>query len=132
MRAEAGGAGRGQDGERAALLAFDPAEAERLRNRRSFLRPQSETVRSIGALVKFALRREFAVQALTSARTALETALNDARKQQRYLAIYVRPREPTSTIYPRRFLNSVLAAFWFFLVWAVDTFIYRSVRDHAI
>ena len=81
---------------------------------------------------ELALRREFAVQALTSARTALETALNDARKQQRYLAVYVRPREPTSTVYPRRILNSLIAAFWFFLVWAVVTFIYRSVRDHAI
>ena len=78
------------------------------------------------------LRRDFAVQTLTSARTALETALSDARKQQRYLAVYVRPREPTSTIYPRRVVNTLIAAFWFFVLWAVVTFVYRSVRDHAI
>lgn len=34
-----------------ALLAFDPAEADRLRRRRSFWRPLRETTRSVGALV---------------------------------------------------------------------------------
>ncbi|WP_157069830.1 hypothetical protein [Aureimonas frigidaquae] len=78
------------------------------------------------------LEQEFATTAYTGALAALETALTDARKQQRYFATYASPRVPESATYPHRILFPLVAAFWCLCVWGIVAFLLRSVRDHVI
>ena len=79
-----------------------------------------------------ALSEEFARTAYTTALAALETAQADARKQERYLATFVAPSAPDVSLHPKRLLYTLVAAFWFLILWAVVVFVTRSVRDHAI
>ena len=77
------------------------------------------------------LSEEFATQAYKIAQTALESAQTDARKQQRYLAVYVNPMMPTASLYPKPFLYSFIAGFWLLILWLIVLFISQSVRDHV-
>ena len=81
---------------------------------------------------ELALAEEFARTNYTTALASLETALTDARKQQRYLATFVAPTAPDAALHPKRVLYPIIAAFWFLVLWAIVLFLYRSVRDHAV
>lgn len=78
------------------------------------------------------LQREFAVKALVSAVTGLETARNEARRQQLYLERVVEPHVADYAEQPRR-LRSVLLTFagslmLFFVGWLL----LAGVREHGV
>lgn len=78
------------------------------------------------------LEQEFAEKAYTSALTALEQSLIEARKQERYFAIVVDPTYPDSSMYPLSIINTIISFFGLSVVWLISYLIIQSVRDHAI
>ena len=75
---------------------------------------------------------EFAEKAYTSALTALETAMAEARTQQRYFAVFQPPRQPTIALYPRRIVDTILVGTGFLAAWIILTLTTMVIRDHAI
>ena len=86
----------------------------------------------LGEFTDLSLSEEFARTAYTAALQSLETAQADARKRERYLAVFVAPGAPDVSLHPKRLLYTLVAAFWFLILWGVVVFVTRSVRDHAI
>jgi capsular polysaccharide transport system permease protein len=76
------------------------------------------------------VERRIAQQAYTSALGSLEQARHDADRQQRYLAIHLRPQIAQSAKYPRSLRNILVLSFALLAVWGVGTLITYSVRDH--
>ena len=74
----------------------------------------------------------FATTAYTTSLAALETAMAEAQKQQRYFATYVQPAEPQVALYPKGAMNTFVAFLVFLFLWIVGYFVTRSIRDHAI
>ncbi|WP_435655303.1 hypothetical protein [Brucella pituitosa] len=78
------------------------------------------------------LEQEFAEKAYTAALTALEQALVEARKQERYFAVVVDPTHPDAALYPLSFINTFLTLVGLSIIWIIFYLIIQSVRDHAI
>lgn len=78
------------------------------------------------------LEQEFAEKAYTAALTALEQALIEARKQERYFAIVVEPTQPDAAMYPRSFINTLLTFAGLLVLWVISYLVIQSVRDHAV
>ncbi len=78
------------------------------------------------------LEQEFAEKAYTGALTALEQALVEARKQERYFAIIVDPTEPDAAMYPLGLLNTCLIFGGLIIIWLLGYLVVQSVKDHAI
>ncbi|WP_052700851.1 hypothetical protein [Loktanella sp. S4079] len=76
------------------------------------------------------VERRLAEQSYASALNSLEQARRDADRQQRYLAVHVRPQTPEKSEYPRRERNIFLASFMLFAIWGIGTLLTYSVRDH--
>ncbi|MDM7932217.1 hypothetical protein [Tabrizicola sp.] len=76
------------------------------------------------------VERSLAQQAYASALVSLEQARRDADRQQRYLAIHLRPQIAEAAEYPRRLRNLLLAAFGLVVAWGIGTLVTYSVRDH--
>ena len=85
-----------------------------------------------GRFVELTLDAEFAQTAYTAALAALETALTDARKQQRYLATYIPPEAPSVSRHPKPFIYTLIAFVWFGFAWIAGLFLLRTVREHAV
>lgn len=73
--------------------------------------------------------REFAEASYTAALAGYDAALADARRQNRYLAAYIKPTEAQSSQYPRRFALVALIGLFSFLTWSISSLIYYSIRD---
>jgi len=71
-----------------------------------------------------------AQQAYASALASLEQARRDADRQQRYLAVYLRPQVAEASEHPRRLRNVLVIAFSLLAAWGIGTLITYSVRDH--
>lgn len=78
------------------------------------------------------VEQEFAVKAYTTSLAALEAAMQESRKQERYFAVYVPPREPEVALYPLGAMNTGVAFAAFLCLWIIGYFTFRSVKDHAI
>jgi len=78
------------------------------------------------------LEQEFAEKAYTGALTALEQALVEARKQERYFASVVDPTLPDAAMYPLGLLNTCLVFGALVILWLLGYLVIQSVRDHAI
>lgn len=72
---------------------------------------------------------EFAQTSYLSARSSLDGAIREARQQSRYLAAYLKPTRPESAEFPQRETLLGLITLFVFLIWALLTLIYYSVRD---
>lgn len=75
--------------------------------------------------------REYAEQTYRAAQTALEVARDDAARQSRYLATYIKPTLATESEYPQRPVLSGLAALFLLLFWSILSLIYYSIRDRS-
>lgn len=75
--------------------------------------------------------REYAEQAYFAALTALESARDEANRQSRYLATYIKPTLAEASEFPQRFLLSGLAALFLLLFWSITALIYYSIRDRS-
>lgn len=75
--------------------------------------------------------REYAEQTYLLALTALEVARDDAARQSRYLATYIKPTLASEPEYPQRVMLTGLAALFLLLSWSILTLIYYSIRDRS-
>lgn len=74
---------------------------------------------------------QYAEEAYRAALTALQTARDDAARQSRYLATYIRPTLPGDSEFPLRWLLAGLAALFLVLVWSILALVYYSIRDRS-
>lgn len=76
------------------------------------------------------VERSLAQQAYASSLASLEQARRDADRQQRYLAIHLRPQAPESAQYPRSLRNLLIIGFALVAAWGIGALMTYSVRDH--
>lgn len=76
------------------------------------------------------VERSLAQQAYASALVSLEQARRDADRQQRYLAIHLRPQVAQSAEYPRSLRNMLVLSFALLAAWGIGALLTYSVRDH--
>lgn len=81
---------------------------------------------------ELSVEQEFAVKAYTASLASLETAMQEAQKQERYFAVYVAPREPEVALYPLGMLNTFIVLIASVGLWVIGYFTFRSVKDHSI
>ncbi len=75
--------------------------------------------------------REYAEETYRAALTALEVAREDAARQSRYLATYIKPTLASEAEYPRRAILAGLAGLFLLLTWSILALIYYSIRDRS-
>lgn len=73
--------------------------------------------------------REFAEEKYRLSQVALDSAVQNANRQSRYLAAYVQPTIPQTAEYPRKFVLIGLISLFSFLAWSIMALVYYSVRD---
>ena len=78
-----------------------------------------------------AVDAEYAEQSYRAALTALEAARDDAARQSRYLATYIKPTLAQDSEYPQRFILGGLSALFLLLFWSILSLIYYSIRDRS-
>lgn len=81
---------------------------------------------------KLATEREFAEAAYQTALASLERARGEADRRQRYLAVFVQPREPELAKYPRIVRSLVLTFLLAALSWVLGVMVYYGVREHTV
>lgn len=80
---------------------------------------------------RLSVDREYAEAAYTAALAAAEIAREDATRQSRYLAAYIRPTLAEAPEFPDRPVLAGLAAMFLLLVWSVLALVYYSIRDRG-
>lgn len=80
--------------------------------------------------MQVALEREFAEKQLAATMTLLETARNEAQRQQLYLDRVVQPNLPDYPVEPRRIRYTLVVFVLSLLVWAILTMLIAAVREH--
>jgi capsular polysaccharide transport system permease protein len=83
----------------------------------------------VGEFERLNVDREFAEQIYRAALLAYDSAVADASKAQRYLAIHIRPLLAQSSRYPQRGTILLGIALALGLAWSVGVLIYYSIRD---
>ncbi|PHP26825.1 sugar transporter [Limimaricola cinnabarinus] len=84
---------------------------------------------TIAEFERLSVDREFAERAYTAALSAYDAALAEADRQNRYLARYIRPTLAEKSKYPQRELMIGIVALFGFLIWAIGSLIFYSLRD---
>ena len=74
---------------------------------------------------------QYAEETYRAALTALQVARDDAARQSRYLATYVKPTLAQEAEYPRRAILAGLAGLFLLLIWSIGALIYYSIRDRS-
>lgn len=75
--------------------------------------------------------QNYAEETYHTALNALELARDEATRQSRYLATYIRPTLAQSSQYPDRPIVALLAGLALLMVWSVIVLIYYSIRDRS-
>ncbi|MDE4146477.1 sugar transporter [Phaeobacter gallaeciensis] len=74
---------------------------------------------------------EYAEETYRAALTALEVARDEATRQSRYLATYIKPTRAQESEYPNRPMLAGLAGLFLLLTWSILALIYYSIRDRS-
>ncbi|WP_233343791.1 WcbI family polysaccharide biosynthesis putative acetyltransferase [Burkholderia cepacia] len=82
------------------------------------------------AYERLELDRQFADRQLTAALASLETARNDAQRQQLYLERISQPNVPDKAILPYRFRNILATLILGLVVWGTLNLLIASIREH--
>ncbi|MDQ6737393.1 MAG: hypothetical protein M3Z30_06810, partial [Gemmatimonadota bacterium] len=77
------------------------------------------------------LEKTFAERQLATSLAALETARNEAQRQQLYLETLVQPNLPDKAIEPKRLRMVAMVFLLGLLVWGVLSLVVSSVREHT-
>ena len=85
----------------------------------------------ISEFERLTVDREYTEQAYRAALTALALARDEANRQSRYLATYIKPTLAQEAEYPKRALLAGLAALFALLIWSILSLIYYSLRDRS-
>ncbi|MEO9898257.1 MAG: sugar transporter [Paracoccaceae bacterium] len=75
--------------------------------------------------------REFSEESYRAALAAFDVARAKASRQSRYLATYVEPTLPESSLFPRRWVIASLGGLFLLLTWGVMALVYYSIRDRS-
>ena len=89
-------------------------------------RPVTEIV---GRFEELRVDLQFAEQSYLTARTAFDSALENARRNSRYLATYLPPTLAQSPQYPDKLTIIGVSGLFAFLIWAVFALVLYSIRD---
>lgn len=92
--------------------------------------PTTSVTERLARYESLEVERTLAEQAYASALASLEQARRDADRQQRYLAVHLRPQTAQEATYPMGIRNIMLVAFALTALWGIATLITYSVRDH--
>jgi len=84
---------------------------------------------TVAEFERLTVEREFAERAYIAALSAFDSARAEANRQSRYLAVYVGPTQAERSQYPQRWLLGGLVALFSFLIWAILSLVYYSLRD---
>jgi capsular polysaccharide transport system permease protein len=93
-------------------------------------RDNSTTVQ-LSQFERLQLEQDFATKALASATVSLETARQNAARQQLYLEEIVTPQLPDYPIHPRRLVGTLLVFTVSLLIYGIGWLIGASLREHA-
>ncbi len=74
---------------------------------------------------------EYAEETYRAALTALEVARDEATRQSRYLATYIKPTRAQESEYPDRPMLAGLVGLFLLLTWSILALIYYSIRDRS-
>lgn len=85
----------------------------------------------ISEFERLTVDREYTEQAYRAALTGLALARDEAIRQSRYLATYIKPTLAQEAEYPKRVLLAGLAALFALLIWSILSLIYYSIRDRS-
>lgn len=75
--------------------------------------------------------REYTEEAYRATLAALDIARENASRQSRYLAAYIRPTLAETSGYPQRPVLLALTALFLFLAWGILVLVYYSIRDRG-
>ena len=78
------------------------------------------------------LERGFAEQQLASALTSLETARNEAQRQQLYLEVVAKPVRPDFAMEPKRIEGVLVTVLVGLMVWGISTMLIAGIREHQM
>lgn len=79
---------------------------------------------------RVSLQNEFAVKQLASAMASLESAKNEARRQQIYIERIVNPSKPDKPLEPKR-LKGILSTFLLGLIlYGIFTLLFAGIKEH--
>ena len=78
------------------------------------------------------LERGFAEQQLGSALASLETARNEAQRQQLYLEVVAQPARPDFAMEPRRTEGVIVTLLVGLIVWGISTMLIAGIREHTM
>jgi len=126
------------------LQAFTPSNPQipALRNRSATLREEiaKETARVAGGreslankaagIQQLTLEAEFANKQLASALVSLETARNDAQRQQVYLERIAQPNIPDVAQDPRRARSVIGTLIVGLVIWGILSMLFAGIREH--
>ena len=85
----------------------------------------------VGQFEVLAVDMKFAEEAYTSALSAYDSAVSKARRQSRYLAIYLHPTLAQTAEYPRREILLGVLALMLFGSWSILVLVAYSLKDRA-
>lgn len=121
----------------AALIRNADALAEQIVDRREAIGSDMSNESGLSAVTQqlaqyeeLEVERSLAQQAYASALSSLEQARRDADRQQRYLAVHLRPQVAEEAMYPLGLRNILILSFALVSAWGIGTLMTYSVRDH--
>lgn len=85
----------------------------------------------LAAYEELLLKEDFAAKRYSAVATALETAREQALRQQLYVVRVVEPNEPVKSLYPRSTLIVASVFFLLLLAYGIGWLIAAGVREHA-
>ncbi|WP_193140402.1 MULTISPECIES: sugar transporter [unclassified Meridianimarinicoccus] len=88
-----------------------------------------DLARVVGDYESLVVDREFAEQSYIAALAAYDSAVAEARRKSRYLAVHIEPTLAETAIYPRRLTLGLLFSGFTFMVWMLVVLTLYSIRD---
>ena len=85
----------------------------------------------ISEFERLTVDQQYAEETYRAALTALEGARDEATRQSRYLATYIKPTLAQESKYPDRFVLAALGGLFLLLTWSILSLIYYSIRDRS-
>ena len=89
------------------------------------------TANGLGRFEGIRFRQELAAKRYEAATAALDTAREQALRQQLYLVRIVEPNLPAKALYPKRLKLVATVFFALLLIYAIGWLILAGVREHA-
>jgi len=90
----------------------------------------SSLINKATGYMQVALEREFAEKQLATVLMLLETARNDAQRQQLYLDRVVQPNQPDYAVEPRRIRSTLIVFALGLISWVISSLLLAALREH--